>query len=128
MAVRPTKAKQAKRPEEIQARTYRFALRIVMLARALPRDIAGSVLGRQVLRSGTSIGASCEEAKAAQSRADFIHKMMVALKEARETLYWLRLIGDSELVRPSRLSNLVTEADEIVCILTSIVRKAKSKR
>lgn len=119
MAERPVKLKQSKRPESIEARTYRFALRIIKLVRALPRDVARSVHGRQVLRGGTSTGASCEEAIAAQSRADFISRKTIALEEARETLYWLRLIRDSELVRPSRLSSLVTESDEIVCILAS---------
>ena len=124
MAERPSPSRT---PEDIQKRTYRFALRVIKLARAMPRDVAGSVLGRQVLRSGTRIGANCEEAKAAQSRADFVSKLSLSLKEARETLYWMRLVRDAELVRPTRVANLVAESDEIVSILTSIVRKTKSR-
>lgn len=78
-----------------------------------------------VLGSGTSVGANCEEAKAAQSRADFVNKMNLALKEARETHYWLRLIGDAHMLPQRRLAELLNESDEIVRILTATVRKSK---
>lgn len=109
----------------IQERCYGFALRVLRLTAALPRSVAGSVIGRQVLRSGTSVGANCEEAKAAQSRADFVNKMNLALKEARETHYWLRLIGDAHMLPQRRLAELLNESDEIVRILTATVRKSK---
>ena len=84
------------KPPDIVARTFQFALRIIELANQLD-DGRGStrVLAKQILRSGTSIGANIEEAQAAESRADFIHKYNIALKEARETKYWLRLISAS---------------------------------
>ena len=122
MAATPKTAK------DLHERTYQFAVRAVRLVQALPPNTAGWVLGRQVARSGTSVGSNVEEAKGAQSRADFIHKMSIALKEARETLYWLRLIRDAELVKPQRLATLITECDELVRILTAIVKKSRERR
>lgn len=82
----------------------------------------------QLLRSGTSVGANLEEAKAAQSRPDFISKTRISLKEARETHYWLRLLERSDLVESNRIHPLVEEANEIVAILTSIVKKASTAK
>ena len=79
-----------------------------------------------MLRSGTSVGANIEEAQAGQSRADFLSKMSIASKEARETLYWLKLLEKTELVSIDRLQDLKKEADEIVRILTSIVKSTKN--
>ena len=76
---------------DIQERTFRFAVRVVRLVERLPRDGAGLVVGRQVARSATSVGANVEEADGAESKRDFIHKMSIAHKEARETRYWLRI-------------------------------------
>src|SRR5262245_21443346 len=78
------------RPWSIQERAYLFGVRVLKLVRALPCDTAGQVVGRQVARSGTSVGANAEEEKAAHSRKEFIQKMNIARKEARETLRWLR--------------------------------------
>ena len=78
-----------------------------------------------MLRSGTSVGANIEEAQAGQSRADFLSKMSIASKEARETLYWLKLLEKAELISDDRLQALKQEADEIVRILTSIVKATK---
>ena len=114
---------------DIQERTFEFARRIVRLYQHLEKTGAtGRTLGRQVLRSGTSIGANLEEAEAGQSRADFIAKSSVALKEARETHYWLRLLVTCELVSSEQISALVTEANELVAILTTIVKKARSRK
>jgi four helix bundle protein len=82
-------------------------------------------LASQILRSGTSIGANLAEANSGQSKADFISKCNIALKEARETLYWLRLLLACELVTEDRLGSLIDETDEIVAILTTIVKKAR---
>ncbi|MCB0227199.1 MAG: four helix bundle protein [Anaerolineae bacterium] len=84
------------------------------------------VLAGQILRSGTSIGANMEEANAGQSKPDFITKCSIALKEARETLYWLRLLVECNLVSSERLTSLISEADEIVAILTTIVKNART--
>ena len=78
-----------------------------------------------MLRSGTSVGANIEEAQAGQSRADFLSKMSIANKEARETLYWLKLLEKAELISGDRLQDLKQEADEIVRILTSIVKSTR---
>ncbi len=89
--------------EKIEERTYKFALRVIKLAHALPDDYASLAVGRQVLRSGTSIGANVEEAIGAASKRDFANKMTIAVKEARETHYWLRLIRDSEMIASRRI-------------------------
>ncbi len=82
---------------------------------------------RQLIRSGTSVGANVEEAQAAQSRADFIHKMEIALKELRETRYWLRLLVATDLVPEERMRGLMGEAEELVKIMSKIVVSAKNK-
>ena len=116
----------ASRPRQsIQERTFAFAVRVIKLVRELPRDTAGYVVGRQVARSGTSVGANCEEARAAHSRADFAHAMNIARKEACETQYWLRLIAATDLIKERRFGQLLQEADEIVRILTSTVKRSR---
>lgn len=112
--------------ERIDERTYKFALRIVKLVSSLPQSSAGSVLGKQVLRSGTSIGANVEEAYAAVSQKEFALKMSIALKEAHETRYWLRLVKDAELVSANRIDSLVQESLEIMLILGKTVMTSKN--
>ena len=114
-------------PRDIYERTFEFACRIVRLHRALTRRRGTHTpLLNQLLDSGTSVGANLEEAKGAQSRSDFIAKVRISLKEARESHYWLRLIGACELVKPARITPLISEANELVSILTKIVVKAKT--
>ncbi len=84
------------------------------------------VISKQLLRSGTSIGANVEEATAAQSRKDFISKMSIASKEARETNYWLRLYRGSDLCNISEIENYIKDSDEIIKILTSIVKTSEN--
>lgn len=116
------------RPREIRERAFVFACRIVKLHQYLVKEGgAGRSLGGQVLRSGTSIGANLEEADAGQSRADFVSKCNIALKEARETHYWLRLLGACDMVPAERIAPLVGEANELVAILTAIVRNARER-
>jgi four helix bundle protein len=111
---------------EIKDRAFEFAIRIVKLCQHLDeKPGARRTLSNQLLRSGTSIGANIEEAQAGQSRADFLSKMSIASKEARETLYWLRLLEKTEVISGDKLSNLKQEADEIVRILTAIVKSTK---
>jgi len=112
---------------DILDRTYNFALRIVVLARHLPNSVECRVLIRQLVRSGTSVGANIEEATAGVSREDFIHKMNIALKEARETHYWLCLIRDSKYLPRERFDAIIQEADELSKILGSIVSKSRKK-
>ncbi len=105
----------------IQQKSYDFALKIIELYRSL---VKGNeyVLSKQLLRSGTSIGANVEEAQAGQSRSDFVSKLSIASKEARESCYWLRLLRDSNTIAKNEADALLSEAESIVNILTSIVK------
>ncbi|MFO7956342.1 MAG: four helix bundle protein, partial [Candidatus Brocadiia bacterium] len=108
-------------------RTFDFALEIVHLCRELSEERGPArTLGRQLLRSGTSIGANVEEAQAGQSRADFVSKYAIARKEARETLYWLTLLRASGCSHSDGTDGLIDEADQLVSILTAIIKKAES--
>jgi len=107
----------------IKEKSFHFALAIVRLYEQL-QEKREYVLSKQVLRSGTSIGANVEEAIAAESRADFIHKMKIAMKESRETHYWLRLLNQTHLVEKIDLSSLLSEVEELSKILTSITKTA----
>lgn len=116
----PTKA-------DLCERTFRFALSIVRFYQALPqRSGVAQTLGKQLLRSGTSIGANVEEGQGSQSRADFASKYAIARKEARETHYWLRLIEEAGLAEPTRVTPLLAECSELIAILTAIVKKVRS--
>lgn len=114
--------------QNIRDRTFNFAVRIVQLCRWLDeRPGVPRTLAHQLLRSGTSVGANCEEARAAQSRADLRSKYAIALKEARETLFWLRLLAATSIVAAPRLSSLEGETNQLVSILTTTVRSLKSE-
>ena len=108
-------------------RSVAYSLRIVRLCRAIEKDSIGRTLGKQILRSGTSIGANVHEAQGAQSKADFIAKMSVAHKEARETVYWLRVIREAGLIPPKRLTALVDETEQLIKMLSSILLTSKSQ-
>ena len=110
----------------IQKKSYEFALQIVALYRKLCKSNE-YVLAKQLLRSGTSIGANVEEAQAGQSRADFISKMSIASKEARESSYWLRLLRDSGVIDEIEVNPLLAESEAIINILTSIVKTSCGK-
>jgi four helix bundle protein len=110
----------SKKQNVIQTKTFEFALRITKLCKSLQKSTE-YMASKQLFRSGTSIGANVEEALAGQSRKDFVSKMSIALKEARETLYWLRLLQESQLVEGD-YSVLIAEIKEIILILTSIVK------
>lgn len=108
-------------------RSFEFAVRVVHLCRFLEtRERVAKTLANQLLRSGTSIGANIEEAQAGQSKSDFIAKMSIARKEARETLYWLRLLKAAEIIGADKVEGIAQEADELVRILTSIVKTAQT--
>ena len=117
-------------PADIRARAFAYALRAIKLFEHLEKrgGGAGRILGRQYLRAATSVGANIEEAQSAESRADFIHKCGVAQKEAREALYWLRLLAESGIMPPDRLKPLIQETEEIVSIISSIIIRSKRKR
>ena len=109
----------------IEKRSYLFALRIVKAYKYLIKEHNEHVLSKQMLRSGTSIGAMMREAKFAQSRADFVNKVSIALKEANETLYWIELLHDSEYINDKTFESIHCEANEITSILATIVKTTK---
>ena len=113
---------------DLRQRTFEFAVRVVKLCRGLEETPGVSrLLAHQLLRSGTSVGANVEEGHASQSKADFTSKYSIACKEARETHYWLRLLVSSEMLPDHRLADLTDEANQLVAILTSIVKKTRGK-
>jgi four helix bundle protein len=114
---------------DIQERSFQFAVRIVKLCQYLSdKPGVSRTLSNQLIRSGTSIGANIEEAQGGQSRADFLSKMSIALKEARETHYWLKLLSAADVVKPELVSEIQSEANEITAILTSIVKSTKENK
>jgi four helix bundle protein len=125
---RPRGAEKPAAAVDIAERTFQFALRILRVLHALPRDSAGQVLGRQLLRCGTSVGANTAEAQGLHTRRDFARRMNTARTEAREALYWLRLLAESGMLPSRRLKPLMAEADEITRILTAIVKNARREK
>jgi four helix bundle protein len=118
---------EARRVYDIHGRTFEYALRIIRLYRYLMKnqDFVAVVIGKQLLRSGTGIGAHLEEAHHGESRADFIHKMSIAQKEMRESKYWLRLLVASETLDTERVQPLIDETEQLLAIITSIIVSAK---
>ena len=114
-------------PDELKRRTKRFALAIIRLVGALPRNEAARIIGGQMLRSGTSVGANYRAACRARSRAEFASKLAVAEEEADETLYWLELLAESGLMEAERLRELIKEADELMAIFTASRKTAGRK-
>jgi four helix bundle protein len=112
---------------ELRDRLKKFALRIIKLTSSLPKTREADVMGKQVLRSGTSVGAQFREAFRAKSNADYISKFEGANQELDETQYWLELLGESAIIPSKRLEPLHNEAGELIAILTTIIRKVKAK-
>ena len=113
----------------VREKSFAFALRVVKLAKYLEGKKKEYVLSKQVLRSGTAIGALVREPEHAESRADFIHKMSIALKEANETLYWLDLLHQGEYIDEQSFKSVHSASAELVKLLVTIVKTAKvSKR
>ena len=113
--------------KDLAARTKDFARRVIRLYVALPRQPVAQVLGKQALRSGTSVGANHREATRARSKAEFISKIGDCLKEADETLYRMELLSDEQIVATSRLAPLIQEANELVSILVTISKRARGE-
>ncbi len=113
-------------PQDIRERSFCFVIRIVKLCQSLnAKPGVSRILANQLLRSGTSIGANIEEAYGSQSKADFIAKMSISCKEARETHYWLRLLIAAEIIGEIKLTELTDESNQLVAILTSIVKNSR---
>lgn len=113
---------------DLRQRTKDFALRIIRLYAALPKTTEAQVMGKQMLRSGTSVGAHYREASRAKSTPDFISKMEGGLQELDETDYWLELLSDAEIVSHSRLSDLRAEINELIAIFVASVKTAKKRK
>jgi four helix bundle protein len=112
--------------KDLQIRTKEFALRVIRLYCALPKSTEAQVLGKQVLRSGTSVGANYREANRARSRAEFIAKIGDCLKELDETAYWLELLAESSILPNAKLADLRDECDQLLAIFTTISKKTKA--
>jgi four helix bundle protein len=117
-----------KHPEDLKQRTKNFALRIIRMYSALPKNnTVAQVLGKQVLRSGTSVGANFREAFRGRSNAEFTSKVGDCLKELDETLYWLELLIDSSVVTPQKMADLKDETNQLIAIFTTIVKKVRDR-
>jgi four helix bundle protein len=113
---------------DLRTRTKSFALEIIRLYRLLPKTTEAQILGKQVLRSGTSVGAQYREGQRAKSDADLINKLEGALQELDETAYWLELIVDANMLPIEKCKPLMDETEELISILVTIVNKIKGKR
>ncbi|MEE9259447.1 MAG: four helix bundle protein [Nitrospinaceae bacterium] len=112
---------------DLDERLLSYGARIIKLAMSLPNNLAGKRIGDQLLRSGTSVGANYQEAQAAESKKDFIHKLQIALKELRESNYWLKLLLKSEVLKQEKLEDILDESRQLVAILSKSVATAKGK-
>jgi four helix bundle protein len=115
-------------PQDLRERTKTFALRVIRLYTALPKSTVAQVLGKQVLRSGTSVGANYREAYRARSDAEFIAKTGIALAELEETAYWLELLEESNILPTRRLADIKDETDQLTAIFVTILKRAKRRR
>ena len=113
--------------KDLKTRTKEFALRIIRLYGALPKSSEAQVIGKQLLRSGTSVGAHYREATRARSNAEFISKIEGGMQELEETSYWLELLADAQILPNEKLSALQNEADELMAILVTCAKKAKAE-
>jgi four helix bundle protein len=113
---------------DLKQRTKSFALQIIGLVDSLPVGRTAEVIGRQLLRSGTSVGANYRAACRAKSAADFIAKMGIVEEEADECIYWMELLAEANILPLTRLQPLMTEADELVAITVSSIKTAKANR
>jgi four helix bundle protein len=116
-----------RRPKDLSVRTKEFALRVIRLYSSLSSATAAQVLGKQVLRSGTSVGANYREANRARSTAEFVAKIGDCLKELDETAYWLELLVESSLMPTAKVADLRDECDQLLAIFTAIAKKSKSR-
>jgi len=110
------------------SKSFSFALRVIKLSRYLQQEHQEYILSKQIMRSGTSIGALIREAQYAQSKADFLHKLTIALKESNETKYWLQLLVESEYITPSMYQSIEPESEELLKLLIASTKTIKKSR
>ena len=113
---------------ELEQRTKEFSLNLIRFLQSLPKNYLGEAMGRQLLKSGTSIGANYREANRAESKADFIHKLAIVEKETSETVYWLELMTEAGIGDRKGVAKLLQEAREILAIFTAAGRTSKGLR
>ena len=116
------------RVKDLKVRMREFALRIIRLYAKLPKSTEGQVIGKQLLRSGTSVGAHYREGSRARSTAEFVSKLGGGQQELEETIYWLELLQEAEIVKPTLLDGLITECNELQAIFTTCIKNAKKKK
>ena|ERR1700680_4003360 len=116
------------RAKQLQDRTKKFAVRVIKAFARLPKDEAARVIGRQFLRSGTSLAANYRATCRARSTADFVSKISVVAEEADETLFWFELLVESELIKPKTVQPLMSECEELLKIFSASLTTAKSNR
>jgi four helix bundle protein len=114
--------------KEFKERTKRLGLRVIRLVEALPQSQTGQVIGRQLLRAATSVGANYRAACRAKSTADIINKLKIVEEEADETLYWLELIVESDLMSEARVSGLMAETNEIIAMTVASIKTLRAKQ
>lgn len=112
--------------EDLRQRTKAYALRVIKLYVALPKNTEAQVLGKQLLRCGTSVGAHYREAVRSRSIAEYISKIGGGLQELEESVYWMELLTDAKIVMPEKLQGLIQEANELLAIFVSLSNRAKS--
>lgn len=115
-------------PATMKARTKAFALRVIRLTESLPKTRTAEVIGRQLLRSATSVGANYRAVRRAKSPADFQHKLSIVEEEADESAYWMELLVESGIVSQSKLTHLMKECDEITAIVVASIKTSKGRR
>jgi len=114
--------------EALKRRTQKFAFRIIRLVESLPKGRTADIIGRQLLRCGTSVGANYRAACRARSRADFISKMGIVEEETDETIYWMEMMIEAQLMQKERLADLMKEAEEILAITVSSIKTARKNK
>jgi four helix bundle protein len=116
------------KPDDFKQRTRTFGLRVIRLVKALPKSTVGSVIGRQLLRCGTSVVANYRAACRARSRADFVAKMKIVEEECDESLYWIELLKESGEIEAHLLKDLIEEADAILSLVVASIKTARSRK
>ena len=114
--------------QDLSIRTKAFSIRIIKLFSALPKTVEAQIIGKQIIRSGTSVGAHYREGSRARSKNEFVAKIDVGLQELEETMYWLELLIESGIMSEKLLSELLKEADELIAILVTISKNTKAAR
>lgn len=118
---------ESKKTDDLRQRTKAYALCIIRLYSELPKTTPAQVLGKQVLRSGTSVGANYREVRRARSTAEFVSKIEISLQELEETMYWLELIVSANIFPEKRIAALLKETDELIAIFVASVKTAKGR-